>query len=133
MNSCCFRFQQLDTLGVPLLKTEVKDIWEEHPTQKHIQCIQDVPTVQLYTITGHLQKGGVTLPVWRCACGSTSLESFHLHLARFVPGTSASAVRFQAYLLEGITRWNVLRAEAAVDSPNQQLRSFDSQLKYKVS
>ena len=119
-----------DTLGVPLLKSEMKDIWEEQ--KKHIKCIQDIPFVQLYTLTGHIQKGGVSLPVWRCARGSTSLESFHLHLARFVPGTSASAVHFQAYLLEGITRWNVLRAEAAINSPSDPLRSFDFQLKHKV-
>ncbi|XP_044023682.1 uncharacterized protein LOC122862327 [Siniperca chuatsi] len=34
--------------------------------------------------TGRLTKGGVSLPVYRCARGSTSLESFHLH--RFIPG-----------------------------------------------
>ena len=119
-----------DTLGVPLLKEEMKDIWSEQ--KKHIQCIQDVPSVQLYTLTGHMQKGGVTLPVWRCARGSTSLESFHLHLARFIPGTSANAVNFQAYLMEGITRWNVLRAKAAIDSPSDPLRTFDSRLQHEV-
>ena len=30
-------------------------------------------------------------------------ESFHLPLARFIPGSSASAVNFQAFLLDGIT------------------------------
>ena len=48
--------------------------------------------------------------------GSTSLESFHLHLARFMPGSSAGAVNFQAYLLDGITRWNSARAAAAVQT-----------------
>ena len=120
-----------DSLGVPLFKQEeMQDIWRE---QKHIHCIQDVPAVQLYTLIGQVQKCGVTLPVWRCARGTTSLESFHLHLARFIPGTSANAVNFQAYLLEGITRWNVLRAEEAIDSPSHSLRTFDSRLKHKVS
>ena len=40
--------------------------------------------MQLYTQTGRLTKGGVILLVYRCARGSTSLESFHLH--RFIPG-----------------------------------------------
>lgn len=49
-----------DTLGVPLLKEEMKQIWEEQ--KSHISCIQDPPNVQLYTNIGHLEKGGVRLP-----------------------------------------------------------------------
>lgn len=71
-----------DTLGVPLFREEMKEIWEEQ--KHHVLCIQDPPNIQLYTITGHAEKGGVRLPVLRCARGSTSLESFHLHLARSV-------------------------------------------------
>ncbi len=75
-------------------------------------------------MTGHLTKGGVLLPIVRCARGSTSLESFHLHLARFIPGTSASAVHFQAYLLEGLTRWNAARASAAHPAPSSNPRTY---------
>ena len=111
-------FLATDTLGVPLFK-EMKAIWEEQ--QQHVSCLQDPPGVPLYTITGHITKGGVKLPVLRCARGSTSLESFHLQLARFIPGSSASAVNYQAYLLDGITRWNSLCAAAAIDSPSQTI------------
>lgn len=38
-----------DTLGVPLLREDIKYIWEEQ--KKHIKCIQDPPAVQLYTVT----------------------------------------------------------------------------------
>jgi hypothetical protein len=72
-------------------------------------------------------RGGTVhhkLPVLRCARGSTSLESFHLYLARFIPGTSASA--FQAYLLDGITRRNAAHASAAIQSPEEVLRTFAS-------
>ena len=103
-----------DTLGVPLLKEEISSIWAEQ--KKHISCIQDPPGISLYTVVGHLVKGGVRLQVLRCARGSTSLESFHLHLARFIPGSSASAVNFQAFLLDGITRWNASRGTAAIDA-----------------
>lgn len=89
-------------LGVSLLKDEMKKIWEEQ--KRHIPCIQDPPGLALYSITHYITKGRVRLPILRCACGSTSLESFHCHLARFIPGTSASALNFQAYLLDGITR-----------------------------
>ena len=76
-----------DTMSVPLLnKTSIQQIWEEQ--KQHISCIQDVddPSIQLYTQTGTLKKGGVELPIYRCARGSTSLESFHLHIDRFIPG-----------------------------------------------
>ena len=118
-----------DTLGVPLLKEEIKSIWEEQ--QKHVACIQDPPGVQLYTVTGHILKGGVMLPALRCARGSTSLESFHLHLARFVPGTSAGAINFQAYLLDGITRWNAACSALALQvNMDETLRTFRQSLCY---
>ena len=66
-----------DTLGVPLFKSEIKEVWMEQ--QKHLLCIQDPEGIQLYTLTGHITKGGDRLLVYRCARGSTSLESFHLH------------------------------------------------------
>ena len=52
-----------DTLGVPLLKEEMQEIWEEQ--KHHLACLQDPPGVELYTITGHINKGGVRLPVLR--------------------------------------------------------------------
>lgn len=119
-----------DTLGVPLFREEMKDIWVEQ--RRHVSCLQDPSNTSLYTITGHLIKGEVRLPTLRCARGSSSLESFHLHIARFIPGTSASDVHYQAYLLEGLVRWNNLRAVAAIDSPSEVLRTFDQRLQHRV-
>ena len=77
--------QGCDTLGVPLLDpNQIWGIWDSQ--KKHIKCIQDIEGIQLYVNTGSVKKGGVDLPVYRCARGSTSLESFHLHLNRFIPG-----------------------------------------------
>jgi hypothetical protein len=76
-----------DTLGMELFDADVmKQIWKEE--QKHIPCIQDPDpnVVQLYTVTGSLVKGGKRLNTYRCGRGSVSLESFHYHLARFIPG-----------------------------------------------
>ena len=136
-----------DATGVPLLSQEMMGIWEEQ--KKHLMCLQDPPGVPLYTMTGSMCKGGVTLPVLRCARGTTSLESFHLHLARyrdplinmiihlmsfrFIPGTSANAVHYQAYLLEGVTRWNQARALEAIQQQQPQvLRTFNLRLADKV-
>ena len=124
-----------DTLGVPLFAESMKDVWEEQ--RQHVKCLQDPPGVQLYTITGHLKKGGINLPILRCARGSTSLESFHCHIARFIPGSSANAVNFQAYLIDGVVRWNQARAEAAFScdgsSSTQKLRTFDLRLQDAVN
>ena len=77
--------QGCNTTGVPLLdKSRIWEIWDSQ--KRHIACIQDPEGVQLYTKTGVLTKGGVQLPTYRCARGSTSLESFHLHIDTFVPG-----------------------------------------------
>ncbi|XP_063078300.1 uncharacterized protein LOC134468289 [Engraulis encrasicolus] len=73
-----------DTMGISLFNDRIHDIWAEQ--RRHLACIQDPPGVELYTETGRLDKGGSSLPVYRCARGSTSLESFHLHINRFIPG-----------------------------------------------
>ncbi|XP_058509620.1 uncharacterized protein LOC131475475 [Solea solea] len=102
-----------DSMGVPLIdRDRMEEIWS---TQRcHLHCIQDPEGLELYAQTGELTKGGVKLPVYRCARGSTSLKSFHLHRCRFIPGTSASDLHFQVYLLEGLMRWNENRGRAAV-------------------
>lgn len=74
-----------DCLGVPIFKQEMFEIWNEQ--RRHVECIQDPPNFSLYMLIGKIEKGGITLPVFRCCRGSTSLESFHLHLNRFIPGT----------------------------------------------
>ena len=138
----------IDSSGEPVLSDKMVTIWEEE--KKHVKCIQDPDGIILYTITGHITKGGVELPVFRCARGTTSLESFHLHLAgyadvginvltciiifvRFIPGSSASDVHYQGFLLEGLSRWNQARALAAAQHHDCQLRSFNLQLASKVA
>ena len=75
-----------DSTGVPLRNSDrIWDIWDCQ--QCHIACIQDPADVQPYTKTRQLTKGDLTLPTYRSARGSTSLESFHLHINRFIPGT----------------------------------------------
>ena len=106
-------------------------IWEEQ--KKHVPCVQDPPDVELYTTSGYLTKGGMKLPILRCACGSTSLESFHLHLTCFISGTAANAVNFQAYLLDGVTRWNAAHALAALQSPEESVCNYDLHLQEKVN
>jgi hypothetical protein len=77
--------QGRDLLGTPLLdEDKAQEMWDSQ--KRHVACIQDPPGVSLYTVTGNLKKGSKTLPTFRCARGSTSLESFHLHPNRFISG-----------------------------------------------
>ncbi|KAJ8364998.1 hypothetical protein SKAU_G00138290 [Synaphobranchus kaupii] len=123
-----------DTLGIPLLDHDrIQAIWAEQ--RRHLHYIQDPPGVSLYTKTRQLTKGGVKLPVFRCARGSTSLESFHLH--RLIPATRvarrdrANAMHFQAFLLDGLVRWNENRA--AVEGPAQPLLCYSGHLQHSLN
>lgn len=123
-----------DTLGVPLFESErIAEVWRVQ--QQHVSFIQDPEGVHLYTQTGTLKKGGVSLPVYRCARGSTSLESFHLHMNRFIPGTLANDINFQVFLLDGLFRWNLDREAAAVrtDTRERCPRTCSGPLKNSVN
>ncbi|XP_061077259.1 uncharacterized protein LOC133111127 [Conger conger] len=122
-----------DSMGVPLFDTvRMMHLWRVQ--KRHVGCIQDPPNVELYTETGTVTKGGIALKTYRCARGSTSLESFHCHLARFIPGNSANSLNFQIYLLEGIFRWNKDRAAAALaGGGNSPLRTYTGELVYAVN
>ncbi|KAM9495307.1 uncharacterized protein Hap1MRO34_017081 isoform 2-T2 [Clarias gariepinus] len=116
-----------DLLGVPLFDWErMEHIWRVQ--KRHVKCIQDEPGVLLYTETGCTNKGGIILPNYRCARGSTSLESFHCHVNRFIPGTSANSLNFQLYLLEGIHRWNQDREAASLAVKPPSLLSYSGDL-----
>ncbi|XP_062399917.1 uncharacterized protein LOC134089490 [Sardina pilchardus] len=121
-------------LGVPLINSvRMAEIWEAQ--KRHLPCIQDPPGVQLYTQTGTLRKGPRSLPTYRCARDTTSLQRFHHHINSFIPGTVASAALFQAYLVEGIGRWNEDRAVAAegrVVSHSGRLRDAANRLAREV-
>ncbi|XP_047191158.1 uncharacterized protein LOC124850755 [Scophthalmus maximus] len=116
-----------DLLGVPLLDQErMQHIWQTQ--RRHVKCIQDEPGVLLYAQTGTTTKEGIILPNYRCARGSTSLESFHLHLNRFIPGTSANGLNFQLYLLEGLKRWNQDRHAASLAVKPPALLTYSGDL-----
>ena len=54
------------------------------------------------------------------------------HTCRFIPGTSASDVHCQVYLIDGITRWNKDRTSAFLGVNTQSPRTFDIALQQKV-
>ncbi|WAR14618.1 hypothetical protein MAR_004723, partial [Mya arenaria] len=108
--------KRLDTSGVPLIDSiKISDIWAKQ--SQHVACLQDPP-------------------VCRCARGSTSLENFHLHMARFIPGTLAKDTSFQVYLLDSIFRWNADRAAETVASNSQATvmpRTYSGPVKHQTN
>ena len=56
----------------------------------------------------------------------------------FTAGTAANAINYQAYLMEGLSRWNAARAEAAVQTKRQGSggdapRTFDVLLQHRCN
>ncbi|XP_078657398.1 uncharacterized protein LOC144903286 isoform X1 [Branchiostoma floridae x Branchiostoma belcheri] len=122
-----------DTSGVPLIsKKTMENVWAVQ--QKHLPCIVDPQGVNLYTITGYLEKGGKRLNVLRCARGSSSVESFHRHQCAFIPGWRANACHTQMYMIEGGSRWNINRAREAVQRPvTSKTRLYDVRLMSNIN
>ena len=134
------------------LKTELSVFWEVE--RKHVRCLQDSEGVALYTVTGHITKGdgaasaplckryylngiippapgqlcNISIILWGLSncCNPTS------SLLRFIPGSSASDLHYQGYLLEGLFRWNQALALAATQQQGSQLQTLNLQLANKV-
>ena len=104
-------------------------IWEEQ--KRHVACIHDKENLPLYSKVSTVKKGHHYLPVYRCARGSNSLESFYSHVVNFIPGKSANAIHFQAFLLDGLSRWNTARKDAVEDLSLVDVRTFDQELTTK--
>jgi hypothetical protein len=96
-----------DSMGCKLFTPQMQVIWKQQ--REHVKCILDVPGVVLHSLQRTSLKGGINLPVYRCARGSSSQEMMHLYQNDFVPAYSASATALECYHLEGMQRWNEQR------------------------
>ncbi|XP_057709694.1 uncharacterized protein LOC130927717 isoform X2 [Corythoichthys intestinalis] len=85
----------------------IDHVWDNQ--QKHLECLQDPPGRDMYTVVGYAIRNGVRLPRYRCVRSSNSLEGFHAFIPGMIPGPHCGAVPFQVYLLSGIARWNADR------------------------
>ncbi|XP_067280313.1 uncharacterized protein [Pseudorasbora parva] len=109
-----------DFMGNKLVDQErMEEIWRVQ--QCHLLCIQDPPDLQLYRKVGEVTRGGLILPLYHCARGVGSLESFYQHLNHFIPGTCTNDLYFHVYLLEGVVQWNNAQS-VAVDEGSPLLQ-----------
>lgn len=91
-----------DFMGNKLVDQEtMEEIWRAQ--QCHLLCIQDPPGVQLYRKVREVTRGGLFLPLYHCARGVGSLESFHQHLKHFIPGLHISQI--MCYFFELSQLW----------------------------
>lgn len=84
----------------------------------------------LYRLENYIHLGGVVspvtrLPVWQPLRGTSQLEGFHPHQARWVTGTRVSEALFQAQAFLGLAQWNWKRA---IEHRHLRLPTFDPKL-----
>ena len=75
-----------DENGVPLFKSNdtIDEVWSAQ--QKHLECIQDPPDMAMYSVAKVSNKNGIDIPYYTCVRGNNSLEGFHNHLPKMIPG-----------------------------------------------
>ncbi|XP_015252760.1 PREDICTED: uncharacterized protein LOC107099224 [Cyprinodon variegatus] len=83
------------------------------------------------------EHGQVLMSILTCSEGSEGLSAMAVEVERFIPGTSASARYFQAFLVDGVVRWNEDRAAAAAPARaaevNASLHSYSGHLKHALN
>ncbi|KAJ8370303.1 hypothetical protein SKAU_G00103350 [Synaphobranchus kaupii] len=104
----------LDESGVSLFKTPeaIDEMWAGQ--QRHLECIQDPPDMNMYRVARTTTINNVDVPYYKCLRGSNSLEVFHKALPNMIPGPHCAARPYQVYLISGIARWNSDRSLDAV-------------------
>ncbi|KAK6309826.1 hypothetical protein J4Q44_G00197070 [Coregonus suidteri] len=75
----------LDESGVSLFKTPeaIDEMWAGQ--QRHLECIQDPPDMNMYRVARTTTINNVDLPYYKCLRGSNSLEGFHKALPNMIP------------------------------------------------
>ncbi|XP_056608941.1 uncharacterized protein LOC130426276 [Triplophysa dalaica] len=110
----------------------IDHIWGNQ--QKHLECIQDQPGRNMYTITKYVTRTSVRLPRYSTERGSNSLEGFHSFLPKMIPGPHSAAVSFQVYILAGIARLNSDRESASVKGQKgRKYKVYVSPLVYRLN
>lgn len=71
------------------------------------------------------ESADTRLPVWQPLRGTSQLEGFHPHQARWVTGTRVSPALFQAQAFLGLARWNWSRG---TEHRKLKLPAFDPRL-----
>ncbi|XP_034031982.1 uncharacterized protein LOC117515509 [Thalassophryne amazonica] len=76
----------LDENGVSLFKTSkaIDEMWAVQ--QRHLECIQDPPDMNMYWVAHTTTINNVDVPYYKCLHGSNSLEGFHKVLPHVIPG-----------------------------------------------
>ncbi|XP_033999550.1 uncharacterized protein LOC117493205 [Trematomus bernacchii] len=124
----------LDQSGVSLFKTPgaIDEMWVGQ--QRHLECIQDQPGMNMYRVARTTTINGVDLPYYKSLGGSNSLEGFHKSLPHMIPGPHCAARPYQVYLISGIARWNCNRSSDAVfGGKGRRHRTYSAPLIHRLN
>ncbi|KAL7824689.1 hypothetical protein AOLI_G00327700 [Acnodon oligacanthus] len=104
----------LDENGVSLFKTPeaIVEMWAAQ--QRHLECIQDPPDMNMYRVACTTTINNMDVPYYKRLRGNNSLEGFHKALPNMIPGPHCAAWPYQIYMISGIARWNSDRTLDAV-------------------
>lgn len=72
-------------LFVCVFTEAIDEMWAAQ--QRHLECIQDPPDMNMYRVARTTTINGVDVPYYKCLRGSNSLEGFHKSLPHMIPGT----------------------------------------------
>ncbi|KAL6479126.1 hypothetical protein MHYP_G00125590 [Metynnis hypsauchen] len=95
----------LDENGVCLFKTPEAIDEMCSVQQRHRECIQDQPDMNMYRVARTTTINNVDVPYHKCLRGNNTLEGFQT-LPNMIPGPHCAAQPYQVYLISGIARWN---------------------------
>ncbi|XP_033110638.1 uncharacterized protein LOC117111750 [Anneissia japonica] len=90
--------------------------------------------MHMYRVAKISTKNGVDIPYYTCIRGNNSLEGFHSHLPKMIPGPHCAAHPFQVYLISGIARWNADRQSQSVfGRKGRHHRAYSSSLVQRLN
>ncbi|KAK1888878.1 Non-toxic nonhemagglutinin type D [Dissostichus eleginoides] len=124
----------LDQSEVSLFKTPgaIDEMWVGQ--QRHLECIQDPPGMNMYRVARTTTINSVDLPHYKSLRGSNSLEGFHKSLPHMIPGPHCAARPYQVYLISGIARWNCDRSSDVVfGGKGRRHRTYSAPLIHRLN
>ncbi|XP_076843566.1 uncharacterized protein LOC143488628 [Brachyhypopomus gauderio] len=104
--------KRMHCMYVCVFTEAIDEMWAAQ--QRHLECIQDPPDMNMYRVARTTTIHGVDVPYYKCLRGSNSLEGFYKAQPNMIPGPHSAARPYQVYLISDIARWNSDRNSDAV-------------------
>ena len=100
----------------------IDEVWAKQC--KHLECIQDPPGMNMYSVVKYVNCNGISLPKYKSIRGNCISDKFNLFLQKDIPGTVCTVDEFQVYLITGIAKWNIARKSESVLGQNEHIYPY---------